>query len=108
MNGEPGGDPRRRHERHAVYRDVCVSTGNSWQDCTIVDISEDGALLRAGAVPEVGTSLVLCGDDIGVLAGTVIRHSADGFAVMFEISEAARLNLIEWLTAYLSAPSLAS
>jgi len=102
------GARQRCHQRVAVYRDARVSTEDRWQDCTIIDLSEEGALLQAGAAPAIGESLILCSEEVGMLAGTVIRHSAEGFAIIFEISGAARTKLLAWLTAHLNQSPAAS
>lgn len=47
-------------------------------DCTIIDMSRTGCLLRSTAKPRIGAKV-----ELGSLHGLVCRHSSDGFAVDF-------------------------
>jgi hypothetical protein len=48
------------------------------EDCLILDLSISGAAISANTIPAVGTVLA-----IGSLAGRVVRHFDEGFAVRF-------------------------
>jgi len=48
------------------------------------DVSCGGARLEAVSVPEVGTKVVCYFDDLGRVAGEVVRPTDDGFAVTFQ------------------------
>lgn len=54
-------------------------------DCIIVDMSQDGARLRADLRPDLGDHI-----RIGTLLGVVRRHTEDGFAVEFRASATRR------------------
>ncbi|MBB5519553.1 PilZ domain-containing protein [Amphiplicatus metriothermophilus] len=47
-------------------------------DCTIVDMSRTGCLIRSSVKPRIGAKV-----RVGALKGVVCRHSNDGFAVEF-------------------------
>lgn len=47
-------------------------------NCTIVDISKTGCLLKSDARPDVGSRVI-----VGALRGVVRRHSPHGFALEF-------------------------
>ena len=96
----------RAHKRVQTAKPARVSIDASWHDCTIRDISGGGAFVEVEAPAAIGTPVVLCDEDWGIMAATVSRIYRRGFAVAFGVSETAKQKLIDRLTVYLNKQEL--
>lgn len=56
-----------------------VFPDGSMLGCFVIDMSASGAAVSADVIPEIGTVLA-----VGKVAGKVVRHFAEGFAVQFK------------------------
>ena len=63
-----------------------------------VDISCGGARVRANNVPALGEQIVCYFDEVGRVAGSVVRHTEDGFAIQFQAVQHKRDRLADKLT----------
>ncbi|MEL6413547.1 MAG: PilZ domain-containing protein [Pseudomonadota bacterium] len=75
---------RRRHQRvelRLTGRFMCDGADHTF---LTENVSCGGALLEAAAVPAIGTKIVCYFDELGRVAGEVIRKSENGFAVQFQ------------------------
>jgi hypothetical protein len=68
---------------------------------TVTNMSEGGMFVESGAIAGVGQRLVAYPDELGRVAGNVVRVSDAGFAVQFDISKYDRLVLERRIEAYL-------
>ncbi|MEM6900230.1 MAG: PilZ domain-containing protein [Pseudomonadota bacterium] len=62
-----------------------------------VNLSCGGARLRSNNVPPVGHNIVCYFDEIGRVAGKIVRHTEDGFAVGFNTVQSKRDRLADKL-----------
>ncbi|MEM7660788.1 MAG: PilZ domain-containing protein [Pseudomonadota bacterium] len=62
-----------------------------------VNLSCGGARLRANNVPPVGEQIVCYFDELGRVAGKIVRHTEDGFAVGFNTVQTKRDRLADKL-----------
>ncbi len=68
--------------------------------CRLRDISVGGAAIITPNAPEIGERVVVYLEHLGGLEGTVSRHTPDGFAFAFKVTEHKREKLaaqIMWL-----------
>ena len=65
---------------------------------TSENVSCSGAFLRAASVPTEGSNIICYFDDLGRVAGTVVRTTGDGFAVEFNVVPHKREKLADRLT----------
>ncbi len=63
-----------------------------------LNMSCGGARLRANRRPPVGTPLVCYFDDLGRIEAEVVRHTEDGFAVRFRVTQRKRDKIADRLT----------
>lgn len=64
---------------------------------TCVNVSCGGARLRSETLPTIGTQLVCYFDELGRVAGKVVRHTEDGFALGFTTVQTKRDRLADKL-----------
>ncbi|MEM7767717.1 MAG: PilZ domain-containing protein [Pseudomonadota bacterium] len=62
------------------------------------DISCAGAHVISPYHPPVGESIVLYLDDLGRIAGSVVRHTSHGFGVLFHVTPRKRDKIVDRLT----------
>lgn len=90
---------RRRNKRVDLALDgrFLSKTG---EDHTLrtMNMSCSGALVEAAMRPEEGTDIVCYFDELGRVSSTVIRQTANGFAVSFSVSQHKRDKLADRLT----------
>lgn len=74
---------RRKHERTPLNLEVtaCVIESGALFPCTMLDISQSGAAIRAEERPPLGSTV-----KIGMLQGAVDRHTDIGFIIVFSNS----------------------
>ena len=77
---------RRKYQRVDLELEGCFLDEAS-EDHQLVteNLSCSGAYLRAATVPEAGANVICYFDDLGRVAGTVVRTSKDGFAFEFNV-----------------------
>ena len=94
---------RRLHQRvelRLTGRFMCDGADHTF---LIENVSCGGALLQAAAVPTIGTKIVCYFDELGRVAGEVIRKSESGFAVQFQTPQHKKDKLADrlvWLLNY--------
>lgn len=71
-------------------------------DCRTIDLSPGDAFIASSAAVRIGDTIVAYIDQIGRIAGTVIRVSGQGFALLFDASPQKRERLAETLTALIN------
>jgi len=71
----------RAHKRIVPQNPLSTITfpDGSIMGCFVIDVSASGAAVSADIVPETGTVVT-----VGNVAGTVVRHFTEGFAVQFK------------------------
>jgi hypothetical protein len=68
--------------------------------CQLKNISVGGAAVETPHAPELGERVIAYFDHLGGIEGTVVRHTTDGFAFAFKVTEYKREKLaaqIMWL-----------
>lgn len=78
---------RRRHKRVELNLNGRFLHDGADHTFLTANVSCGGAIVRARAVPEVGAGVVCYFDDLGRVSGEVVRHTEDGFAVVFKASD---------------------
>jgi hypothetical protein len=70
----------RRHKRFVPEDPIStmIFSDGSMLGCFVIDMSASGVAVSADITPEIGTVLA-----IGKVAGTVVRHFEEGFAIAF-------------------------
>jgi len=74
--------PDMRQHKRIVPQDpisTMIFSDGSMLSCFVIDMSASGVAVSADVTPEIGAVLA-----IGKVAGTVVRHFEDGFAVQFK------------------------
>jgi hypothetical protein len=98
----PGASPRR--DRRAYKRVDLRLTGRFLTDeqadheLLTANVSCDGALILSGLPPEAGKQIVCYFDELGRVAGDVVRMAPGGFAIRFQTSPLKREKLADRLT----------
>ena len=79
-------EDRRQYKRVDLELEGCFLDETS-EDHQLVteNLSCSGAFMRAATVPVPGSNVICYFDDLGRVAGTVVRTSKDGFAVEFNV-----------------------
>jgi cellulose synthase (UDP-forming) len=80
----------RREERLATSERVRVSVGGDCFTAALEDISLAGARILAPAPGQDGDAVVLELDEVGEVAGRIVRGSEAGFAIEFLHAEGSR------------------
>ncbi len=78
-----GEQERRRHERSPVQAPSSCATMSPWAPVALGDLSTSGARILSAIRPPLGTGLLLSVTPDMLAAGSVVRHTTDGFAVAF-------------------------
>ena len=95
------GNDKRSHPRTDVQIAARCASGTERGSGTLADISLSGALLEKTSVrPRLGAPVEIRfrlpnADEPFALVGTVVRHSASGFAIQFATSEEVVRQLLE-------------
>ncbi|MEP0313687.1 MAG: PilZ domain-containing protein [Hyphomonas sp.] len=90
---------RRKYQRVDLELGGCFLDDASEDHQLITEnLSCSGAYLRAATVPEAGANVICYFDDLGRVAGTVVRTSKDGFAVEFNVVPHKRKKLADRLS----------
>ncbi|MEO1475486.1 MAG: PilZ domain-containing protein [Pseudomonadota bacterium] len=63
-----------------------------------VNLSCGGARIRSNHIPNVGEQIVCYFDELGRVAGAIVRHTEDGFAIGFNAVRTKRDRLADKLT----------
>lgn len=87
----------RSEERLATSERVRVSTADGWFTAALADISAAGARILAPAPGRQGDAVLLEIDEVGEIAGQIVRGSEGSFAVEFMHAEDSRDALIRKL-----------
>ena len=92
-------EDRRQYQRVDLELEGCFLDESS-EDHQLVteNLSCSGAYLRAATVPEHGANVICYFDDLGRVAGRVVRTSKDGFAVEFNVVPHKRKKLADRLS----------
>ena len=83
MADEDNGADRRRHPRHDIRKPVRAKVGDRTHEAETVNISASGVALETEAEFDDEEYLDLDIEDVGFLAGSVLRSFDDGVAVRF-------------------------
>lgn len=104
----PGEDlDRRRHKRVDLrIRGRFLDQDSEDHPLVTTDVSCSGALIRSVARPPPKAIIVCYFDDLGRVAGTVVRRTYDGFAVRFNVAGHKRDKLADRLVWLLNKDSL--
>lgn len=90
---------RRQHKR--VELDLSGRFLNAESEdhpLSTINMSCSGAMIRAAARPAVDSQIVCYFDELGRVSANVIRHTADGFAVRFNVTDHKRDKIADRLT----------
>lgn len=88
----------RRHRRAKIaLHGRFLNAQNEEHSLLTKDISCGGACLRTQSSPEVGSPIVCYIDELGRIVGKVVRHTEDGFALTFKVSQVKRDRLADKL-----------
>lgn len=89
----------RRHRRvPLVLHGRFLNQTSEEHTLVTVDISCGGARVRSNNKPDVNEPIVIYLDELGRVAGTVSRHTEDGFAIIFQVAQHKRDRLADKLT----------
>lgn len=90
---------RRKYQRVDLELEGCFLDDTS-EDHQLVteNLSCSGAFMRAATVPPEGSGVICYFDDLGRVAGTVVRTSSEGFAVEFNVVPHKRKKLADRLS----------
>ena len=98
---EPKTVERRRHNRVAVSLSGRFMLENRQEyPCRTVDMSPGGVLLASPVKGRLLENVVAYLDHIGRVEGTIVRHTAEGFAIKLSLAAAKRdrvADLLTWL-----------
>lgn len=107
---QDGGQPnlrqkpdRRRHQRVELRLSGRFMHDGADHTFLTENVSCGGALLEAAAVPQIGTKIICYFDELGRVAGDVIRKTDNGFAVQFQTPKHKKDKLADrlvWLLNY--------
>lgn len=88
----------RRHRRVKIRLQGRFLNDESEEHSLIVEnVSCGGASLNSTFIPEIGSQIVCYLDELGRLAGKVVRHHDTGFAMQFNVSQLKRDRLADKL-----------
>ena len=94
---------RRRHLRIKVEKPVKLRDESREYDGQLTNLSYSGAAVNAVAPDfEDDQFLELETEEFGLLSGTVVRSSYDGFAISFDMGEEAKTQLVHGIAGYRS------
>lgn len=93
-----GGDLRRYRRLQATLPGRFMAADRQESQCTLRDISVGGAAVISSAKPNTGERIIAYFDHLGGIEGHVVRHTADGFAFQFSVSDHKREKLAAQLT----------
>ena len=101
---------KRRHPRTLTRFDALYSSGRREGAGVLADISYSGARLEQSSLtPEIGTAvrIYIFVQPVSPfeLAGRVVRHTIDGFAVECESPDSAVRHLVDDVAAILASPA---
>ncbi|MEM0986878.1 MAG: PilZ domain-containing protein [Pseudomonadota bacterium] len=90
---------KRRFRRILMAIDGRFLDGSSEEHTMVTqDISCAGAHLISTHRPSIGDTVVLYLDELGRVAGKVVRHTEHGFGVVFEVTSRKRDKIVDRLT----------
>ena len=89
---------KRAHERFALFGECYVKVGQTWQRCSIEDISAGGAGIWSERVPGVGEAVQFRMAHMGVIEATVVRTDGIRFALKFNVDDAKRMGIRDAVT----------
>ncbi|MEM9669877.1 MAG: PilZ domain-containing protein [Pseudomonadota bacterium] len=75
-----------------------LNQGSEEYDFVTINLSCGGARLQSDFVPSIGEEIVCYFNELGRVAGTITRHTEDGFAVGFNTVKTKRDRLADKLT----------
>lgn len=76
--------------------------------CLIVDISAGGIAVQASDIVEIGEKIIIYSVNMGRVEGSVVRISADGFAMALSTSAYKREKIVNQLTWLVNKDKLSS
>ncbi len=88
----------RANERFSLYGECYVKVGQTWQRCSIEDISVGGAGVWSERVPKVGESVQFRMEHTGEIWATVVRTSGARFALQFDQADAKAMGVRDAVT----------
>ncbi|MEM8615664.1 MAG: PilZ domain-containing protein [Pseudomonadota bacterium] len=88
---------RRRHQRAEITLGGRFLYDGTDHTFVTLDVSCGGAQVRSAALPEPGTPVIAYFDDLGRIAGKVVRQVEGGFAMAFEVTAHKRDKLADRL-----------
>lgn len=91
-------DHRRHRRARLVLHGRFLNADNEEHSFVTADISCGGARMRSQYIPEIEAQIVCYMDELGRIVGNVVRHTEDGFAVSFNVSQMKRDRLADKLT----------
>lgn len=95
----PRPQDRRRHKRvPAERRQARVLIDGAWQESRLIDISGGGATLEVEGRVAVGARVVLSDTELGLIAGSVVRHGPSGPSLAFDLDDKRCGALVDKLT----------
>jgi hypothetical protein len=101
MRADAHAGDSRKHRRLALsLSGRFMRADRSEFSCRLKDVSVGSAAIVTAHAPDVGERVVVYLDQLGGLEGTVARHTPDGFAFIFKVTDHKREKLaaqIMWL-----------
>lgn len=91
-------DHRRHRRTRLPLHGRFLNASNEEHNFVTANISCGGARLCSQYIPEVGAQVVCYLDELGRIVGNVARHTKDGFAISFAVSQVKRDRLADKLT----------
>lgn len=93
---------KRANQRFALFGECYVKIGQTWQRCSIEDISAGGAGVWSELVPEVGDTVQFRMENMGIVAARVVRSSGIRFALEFDPADAKTMGIKDAVTVVLN------
>lgn len=102
--GRSGGTERRRQTRTdlGLKGKLFVPERNCEDDCTIVDISPDGAGIKSAGSAPIGTRVVLYVDCFGRFDGIVVQRNRMRLGIEFQASKVKRERTRQQITDFVA------
>lgn len=88
----------RRHRRVKIrLQGRFLNDASEEHSIVCENVSSGGACFASTSIPEINTPIVCYIDELGRIAGDVVRHTDGGFAIAFKVSQVKRDRLADKL-----------
>lgn len=89
---------KRANQRYSIFGECFVKVGQTWQRCSIENISAGGAGVWSERVPEIGEQVQFRMEHMGTVKATVVRTEGICFALEFDPEDAKAMGIRDAVT----------